>query len=157
MLANFALYLLCVSVDDSNMGGQSGIKLKLNQQIRPHTGAGMSTQQSSGMHFTNLGGGSVKRASRNTLQANTTLDTASVGAGVDPRLAMYNKETIKKHLEKREKRRAVSNIRPRARFSTITAFHKNDVATISNQQEEGINSAGSKYLSNSLRVQRFVS
>lgn len=118
----------------------------------------MSTQQSSGMHFTNLGGGSVKRTSRNTLQANTTLDSASMGGqGVDPRLAMYNKETIKKHLEKREKRRAVSNIRPRARFSTITAFHKNDVATISNQQEEGINSAGSKYLSNSLLVQRLVS
>ena len=101
------------------------------------------------MHFTNLGGNSVKRASRNTLQAHTTLDSASVGGagGVDPRLAMYNKETIKKHLEKREKRRAVSNIRPRQRFSTITAFHKNDVATISNQQEEGINSAGSKCLS----------
>ena len=96
-------------------GGAGAIQLNMNQQIRPHTGAGMSTQQSSGMHFTNLGGGSVKRASRNTLQAHTTLDSASVGNGghVDPRLAMYNKETIRNHLEKRKQRRAVSNIRPR--------------------------------------------
>mmetsp|Transcript_4018 Transcript_4018/g.5344 ORF Transcript_4018/g.5344 Transcript_4018/m.5344 type:complete len:135 (-) Transcript_4018:1388-1792(-) len=96
------------------------------------------------MHFTNLGGGSVKRGSRNTLQAHLTLDSSMTG--VDPRLAMYNKETIKNHLEKRRQRRAVSNIRPRQRFSTITAFHKNDVVAVSNQQqhEEGINSAGSK-------------
>ena len=94
----------------------------------------------------------MKRASRNTSQGHMTMELSA-----DPRLVLYNKETIKKHLEKREKRRAVSNIRPRARFSTITAFHKNDVATISNQQEEGINSAGSKYLSNSLLMQRLVS
>ena len=61
----------------------------------------------------------------------------------DPRFTMYNKEMIKTHLEKRRVRRAHSNIRPRQRFSTISAFHKNDVKTI--QQEDGITSRNSKY------------
>ena len=61
----------------------------------------------------------------------------------DPRFTMYNKEMIKSHLEKRRVRRAHSNIRPRQRFSTISAFHKNDVKTI--QQEDGITSRNSKY------------
>lgn len=52
---------------------------------------------------------------------------------------MYHKDMIKSHLEKRRTRRAHSNIRPRQRFSTISAFQKNDVGTVSKPlQEEGI-------------------
>ena len=77
---------------------------------------------------------SVRRGSRNTLNAQMTLDSAitagqEVGGG-GARFKMYNKDMIKSHLENRRTRRAQSNIRPRQRFSTITAFHKNDVNTI---------------------------
>lgn len=100
--------------------GPSYMKFQVQEQVRPQTGAGMSTQPtSSGLQFTNVRSGSVKRASRNTLQGHMTMDSSA-----DPRLVIYNKETIKHHLDKRAKRRAVSNIRPRQRFSTITSFHK---------------------------------
>jgi len=76
-----------------------------------------------------------------------TLDYSSTTApnnAADPRFVMYNREAIKSHLEKR-RRRAQSNIRPRQRFSTITAFHKNDIAAVSNHQpEDGISAANSK-------------
>ena len=58
---------------------------------------------------------SVKRHSRNTLNAHTTLEsniTANDNAhnnvliAADPRFKMYNKETIKGALEKRRARRA---------------------------------------------------
>lgn len=82
---------------------------------------------------------SVKRGSRNTLQAQMTMDSALTGGMTDPRFQMYNKEMIKSHLEKRRVRRAQSNIKPRKRFSTISAFHKNDVQVVHRHlQEEGI-------------------
>ena len=70
---------------------------------------------------------SLKRGSRNTLQMQRTLDSSMAGIQ-DARFGMYNKDMIKNHLEKRRgQRRAQSNIRPSQRFSTITAFHKDDV------------------------------
>ena len=117
------------------MGGRAPgtIQLKTSEQIRPHTGAGtfQSTQHSShsgvGFHKRTQ---SVKRHSRNTLNAHTTLDSAMTidKNTADPRYNMYNKEMIKGALEKRRARRAQSNIRPRQRFSTITVFHKNDIS-----------------------------
>jgi hypothetical protein len=88
----------------------------------------------------------VKRASRNTIHNHYTPDSSlTVGGPTDPRFYMYNKNVIKNDLEKRKIRRAQSNIRPRQRFSTITAFHKNDIQAVTNfQQEEGITPKSSK-------------
>lgn len=67
------------------------ITLKNQEQIRPNTGAGMmSTQNSSGMGMAYVGGGghqalSVKRGSRNTLQAHMTMDSALTAGMTDPR------------------------------------------------------------------------
>lgn len=47
----------------------------------------------------------------------------------DPKFAMYSRETIKDHLDRR-RRRAQSTARPRQRFSTITALHKTDVHAV---------------------------
>ena len=102
------------------MGGKAtggAILLKNSEQIRPNTGAG--TVQST-QHSSNLGMGlnkrtqSVKRHSRNTLNAHTTLESNittndnhnNVLIAADPRFKMYNKETIKGALEKRRARRA---------------------------------------------------
>ena len=102
------------------MGGKAPggtILLKNSEQIRPNTGAG--TVQST-QHSSNLGMGfnkrtqSVKRHSRNTLNAHTTLESTlttndnhnALITAADPRFKMYNKETIKGALEKRRARRA---------------------------------------------------
>lgn len=47
----------------------------------------------------------------------------------DPRFAMYSRDTIRDHLDRR-RRRAQSTARPRQRFSTITALHKGDVQAV---------------------------
>lgn len=116
-------------------------------QIRPNTGAGMITTNYSSSSVMNnkQRTQSTKRNSRNnlTLQAHTTLDSSLV-QGDGPRFSMYNKNLIRDQ-DKRRVRRAQSNIRPRQRFSTITAFHKNDVGCINPQQEEGITPKSSKY------------
>ena len=119
LLTNFNFLYVSDEVR-SAMGGRAPgtIQLKTSEQIRPHTGAGtfQSTQHSShsgvGFHKRTQ---SVKRHSRNTLNAHTTLDSAMTidKSAADPRYNMYNKEMIKGALEKRRARRAQSNIRPR--------------------------------------------
>jgi len=87
----------------------------------------------------------LKQGSLSTMNAVKALDLYAQTGNADPRFAMYNKDAIKNHLEKRRGgRRAQSNIRPRQRFSTINIFHKNDIAAVSNHQpEEGIAVANS--------------
>ena len=54
----------------------------------------------------------------------------------DPRFAMYSRDTIRDHLDRR-RRRAQSTARPRQRFSTITALHKTDVQAITPTGQDG--------------------
>ena len=134
------------------MGKAPGtIQLKTTEQIRPHTGAGtfQSTNHSSNSGVFHKRTQSVKRPSRNTMNAQTTLESAMTldKTAADPRFKMYNKEMIKGALEKRRVRRAQSNIRPRQRFSTITVFHKNDVSPAAQQQEDIMQNNSSKYRS----------
>lgn len=78
---------------------------------------------------------SVKRPSGITLDQTATFDSAMTANPADPRFSMYNREMIKSHLDKR-RRRAQSNIRPRQRFSTITAFTKNEIGVVGGHQQD---------------------
>jgi len=52
---------------------------------------------------------------------------------------MYNRGAVGSNIETKKIRRAQSNIRPRQRFSTITAFQTKDIQAVTPpQQEEGL-------------------
>lgn len=101
---------------------------------RPATGAALSTaHQTQVSHVSGIAQRkmqSMKRGSRQTFNMESySSHNQTHGALLDPRFSMYNKDKIRNHLDNR-RRRAQSNIRPRERFSTITAFQKCEVQAI---------------------------